>query len=170
MTASTSRLLALASTLLFAAIPSTPAHAVAARNLSAGAACHPANGAAAAKFTYTNHTIQNIGTTDQYVICNLPMAEDLLSEPVDPQFLAVSMTAGATGGTVVCVAQIGYHSGGSTTIRSTHARSVTLAAFLNSALSWNEGTAWNRAALFETLTLNCKLPPTVRLGLIEWHQ
>jgi hypothetical protein len=148
-----------------------PAHAVRYRDTSAGGACHPANGAAAGKFTYGNLSLTNLGSVDQYVICHLQMDDDPTAlTPTRPEILAVAVTAGATPGTVACVGQIGYHANGVNHLRSSISRSLALAAANNGFLLWNSGTPWAREFVYETLTLNCKVPPGFKLGLIEWAQ
>lgn len=169
MAAPSFRLLAVAClAVLFGA---TPAHALRYRDTSAGGACHPANGGAANRFTYGNLSLTNIGTVDQYVICHLQMDDDASAlTPTRPEILAVAVTAGATPGTVVCVGQIGYHANGGNNVRSSISRTTTLPASNNGFLVWNTGTPWVREFVYETLTLNCKVPPGFKLGLIEWAQ
>jgi hypothetical protein len=165
------RLLSVAASLAVSLAASSPAHALRARDTSAGGACHPANGAAAGKFTYGNLSLTNVGTVDQYVICHLQMDDDTTAlYPARPDTLSVAVTAGATPGTVACVAQIGFHANGANYVRSSFSRSVTLAAGNNGWAYWDSTTAWTREFAYETLTLNCKVPPGFRMGLVEWLQ
>jgi hypothetical protein len=36
--------------------------------------------------------------------------------------------------------------------------------------SWYSDTAWGRVDFRDVFTLNCKLPPGFRMGLIEFYQ
>ena len=149
---------------------SQPAAATHAHDTSAGGACHAANGAADGKFTYSNNYLTNIGTTDQYVICHLQMDDDDSVPLTHPVYLAVHTVAGATAGTITCVAQEGaFYTGASNTIASSSARSATLDVGLNSNLNWDTNLL-TRPAIYYTLTLNCKVPGGFKLGLIEYWE
>ena len=169
MSLPTPRLLVLCSCMLALAALPLPAQATVARDLSAGGACHAANGAAVGKFTFSNFSLLNIGTTDQFVVCNFQMEEDLSLTLKAASTLSVSVTAGATPGTVTCTAQTGHHYSGATVIRSSFVRTVTLPASNNGYLLWDD-PAWIRINPWDTLTLNCRLPGGFRMGLIEWYQ
>ena len=140
------------------------------RDTSAGGACHAANGAAAAKFSFGNHYLTNNATTDQYVVCHFQMDDEQAELITTPLFLAMTATAGpASGGTVTCLAQVGNYSMGATTITASATRSAPLAAGASTTLDWS-GVSWGRTQHYQVMTLNCRLPPGFRMGLIQWLQ
>jgi hypothetical protein len=136
------------------------------RDASAGAACHAANGALASKFTYNLNFVTNVGTTDAYVICSLPM-DDASSLPDNIHTLSVAVQTSNPGATVTCVAQNGSFYDGINHIYNSASRSYTAiganAAFF---LTW-DGAALHRDGIYAVLTINCKLPPGTKLGLIQ---
>jgi hypothetical protein len=135
------------------------------RYTGAGAACHPANGAAAAKFTRAPHYLTNNNTTDQYVVCHLPM-DDASSTPNGIGKIELHIW-GATAGTAVsCVAQTGGFYDGIVRVRSTASRAHTFAAPGEAwYLDWSS-PALLRDGIGDTLALSCKMGPGTRLGLI----
>ena len=144
---------------------SMPASAERFRDSSAGAVCQAANGAVAAKFNRTLTYITNAGTTDAYVICHLPM-DDASSTPDHVSRLTVEVTIPNAGGNVACVAQSGAYYQGANHIYASQAQSYTAAGPNESAtIDWT--VPMYRLNVFNVLTLNCKLPPGAKLGLIE---
>jgi hypothetical protein len=150
-------------TLVAAATGAAPARADDNRSTNGGSACHPANGAAAAKFSRANHYITNNNTTDQYVICHLPM-DDTSGYVAEIAYLIVHVQA-AGAGSVVCVAQTGSYAEGQLFVRGNVARSYAFSAAGSTALIWSG--VLPRESPNDVLTLNCKLTPGMRLGLIE---
>ena len=144
-----------------------PAHASTQfHEASAGSACHPANGAAAAKFVRSMHTLTNNNTTEQYVVCDLRL-DDVSGQPVRQVYLLrLFFTAGATGGTLWCAAQTGSHYYGTTHVTSSAAKSKALTAGDNGEVYW-EAFELSRSSQEHLLGFNCKVPPGFRLGLIE---
>lgn len=139
------------------------------QNASAGAACHPANGGAAARFVRANYTLTNNNTTDQYAVCHLPM-QDTPGLTYAPLSLSIHVGAGNTGGTFVCAAQTGsYTNNNSTVIHSSSAQQATVLAFTNAWLEIDTSKL-ARSDHKQVLVLNCRLPPGGKLGLIEWVQ
>jgi hypothetical protein len=136
------------------------------RNASAGSACHPANGAMAAKFNYNMHYLTNVGTTDAYVICDLQM-DDATSLPEDATLLAVNLLLPDAGTTVTCIAQAGVFYDGMTSIYKSQSRTWST-GFDNQPvrLEWT-GIGLARTHYSQVLTLNCKLPPGAKMGLIQ---
>jgi hypothetical protein len=149
---------------LAAATAVPAAHAAYYRDASAGGSCHPANGGAAAKFTYGNHWIANNNTTDQYVICDLP-ADDSSGAPWTVAFLAIHVYSLNAGATVTCVAQTGAFFDGTVYNFANVSRTYTFGGAGNSTtLSWEN--VLPRQANQDVLTLNCKMAPGMKLGLI----
>jgi hypothetical protein len=140
------------------------AHAAYYRDASAGGACHPANGGAASKFLYGNHYILNNGTTDQYVICDLP-ADDSSGAPWNVTFLGINVTSFNQGATVTCVAQTGSMVDGTVYNTANVSRSYTFMTQGGSTtLTWEN--VLPRASNQDVLTLNCKLAPGMKLSTI----
>jgi hypothetical protein len=156
----------LTATLAIALGQSSPATATAYRDASAGAVCHAANGALAAKFTFNLNYLTNISNTDAYVICHLPM-DDAAMTPDGVGKLTVHGLIPTAGTTVTCVAQVGAFYDSTNHLYSSSAKSDT-AATLNSELylSW-DSVEVPRTSNFQVLSINCKLPPGTKLGLIE---
>jgi hypothetical protein len=158
---------ALLATTLAATLPAIgPAAAANYRYASAGAACHAANGALASKFTFNLNYLTNVGTTDANVICSLPM-DDATATPDTLTWLSVSVLVPTQGATVTCMAQTGYFFNGVNTIYRSSAQTYT-ATQPNVAytLQWNSYLL-ERADYVSVLTINCKLPPGTKLGLIQ---
>ena len=153
---------------LAAALGTSPAAATVYRDSSAGAACHAANGALAAKFTFNLNNLTNIGTTDAYVICHLPM-DDGVSTPDHITALSVDLLAPVPGTTVTCVAQLGAYYDGVNHVYYSSSRSYTTVATNEAVrLEWYDNIA--RAQHHHVLTINCKLPPNAKMGLItRWE-
>jgi hypothetical protein len=148
---------------------STPASAVVYRNSSAGAVCHPANGALVAKFNRTLNFIQNAGTTDAYVICQQVM-DDADVQPYAVTLLTASVALPNTGTTATCTAQVGAHYDNTNFVYMSFAKSFTATEPNDSThLEWD--VPFYRIAVFHVLTINCKLPPGAKLGLLQrWEE
>ena len=151
------------------AVPSSPAEAAVLRDTSAGGACHAANGAAAAKFSFGNNLLTNNATNDQYVVCHFQMHDDQATALTTPLYLSVAVSSGPTGGVVTCLAQMGFFASGVHSVTASVTRSTLISTGGSAAMEWN-AVAWGRTDAFQTLTLNCKLPPGFRMGLIQWQQ
>ena len=149
--------------LVAAAIGAAPARADDYRPTNGGSACHPANGPAAAKFSRTNHYLSNNNTTDQFVVCHLPM-NDTGGYVAEIAHLQVHVQA-AGAGSAVCVAQTGAYSDGQLFVRGGVTRSYTFSAAGFTVLEWFG--VLPRESNNDVLTLNCRLAPGMRLGLIE---
>ena len=153
-----------ATVLVLAAASSAPLHAADHyRDTNGGSACHPANGAAAAKFTRANHYLTNNNATEQYVVCHFPM-DDAAGLVAEMDYLSVHVQATGAGA-VTCVAQTGSYFGGVLTLRANVARSHTFSAAGPMVLTWDG--VLPRLAVHDVLTVNCKLAPGMRIGLIE---
>ena len=150
-------------------VHSAPASAVRYRDSSAGAVCHPANGALVAKFNRTLNYIQNAGTTDAYVICQQVM-DDGDVQPEKVTLLTASVTVPTQGATVTCVAQAGAFYDNINHVYLSYSESFTAGAPNASAhLEWD--VPFYRISVFHVLTLNCKLPPGAKLGLLQrWEE
>jgi hypothetical protein len=146
-----------------------PVAAIAYRDASAGAVCHAANGALASKFNFTLTTVTNAGTTDAYVICHLPM-DDTSTTPDHVSSLSVEATLPNTGQTVTCVAQASYFHHGVNHIYVSQSQTYTSGEpNENPTLTWSAPIY--RLNVFNVLSLNCKMPPGGKLGLIQrWEQ
>ena len=155
----------LATTLAATLSMSHPAAAAATfHNTSAGVACHAANGALAAKFTYNLNFLTNGNTTDAYVVCALNM-DDTNQTPAVLNGLTATLFL-PTPGTAACVAQTGYFSG-TNQIEGSTALTYT-STYSNLTLQFSFDTSQlTRAGMTQVLTLNCKLPPGAKLGLIQ---
>ena len=153
--------------LVAALATSAPAAATTYRDLSAGAVCHPANGALASKFTYNLQYLTNIGTTDAYVICSLETSNT--SNPAGPPaLLRFHAQTTNVGSIVTCSAQVGAHFGGISRIyRSSTETYTSVDPDEGFALNWNE-VLLDRTISYQLLSVNCKLPPGAKLGLIEF--
>jgi hypothetical protein len=150
---------------LVAGALASPVQAAVFRYTGAGGACHPANGASAAKFTRAPHYITNNNTTDQFVVCHLPM-DDASSSPNGIGTVELHVWGANAGTTVACVAQTGGFYFGSVHVRSAASRSHTFAAPGESwYLEWM-APALQRDGIGDTLALSCKMGPGTRLGLI----
>jgi hypothetical protein len=158
---------ALLATTLVAALSTSPSASASNtfHNASAGVACHPANGAVAAKFTYNLNFLTNGNTTDAYVLCSLPM-DDVNNAPAHLDGLMVDVFLPSPG-TVACAAQTGYYGGGLNQIESSTALSYTSSVNnVSHQFSFNT-LLLHRDGVPPVLTLNCKLPPGARMGLIQ---
>jgi hypothetical protein len=144
----------------------TPGAAINYRDTSAGAACHAANGALANKFTYNLNYLTNISNTDAYVICEL-VTDDATDTPELLIHLQVDVLVPTPGSNVTCMAQVGSFWDGVNHIRASQAQSyTTVSPDYGFSLDWNEAPL-QRLYITETLTINCKLPPGAKLGLIQ---
>lgn len=132
-----------------------------------GAACKPAYGASTS-FAFRTSYAENIGTTDQYVVCHFPNWD--LGPPQGLESLQLYMTAGAYPGTVVCVAGMGYYYN-TTHFTSVLSKSVTVAsAGQGGVIEYLGGELPDNGGGDESLTLNCKLPRGFKFGLIRRTQ
>jgi hypothetical protein len=145
---------------------SGPAAATVYSDTSAGGACHPAGGGAASKFTYSNNYLTNIGTTDQYVICHFGM-NDTVTPVTNPSLLYISVAAGGTSGTISCVAQHGSFYLGANHVESSQTRSASMSAGASGTLSFDTSTM-TRTQVYNTFTVNCRVPGGFKLALIEY--
>ena len=149
---------------LCAATAASPSSAGPYRNVSAGSACHPANGAAT-KFTRANNYIINNNATAQFVVCNFEM-DDASTTPVQNIYLALFMQSAHAGATVTCIAQTGHFDDGGNAIRTSAARATTFASDgAGSYLEWGTGVLLRDSSI-DILTLNCKMDPGTRLGTL----
>ena len=167
MTPSTSRTLLLGAALaLAAATTPTPARASIYMSTNGGAACHAA-ASGPTSFKFTNTSVENTGTTDQYVICgfaDLTISEGQVAQPIDT--LKLYLGSGAYAGTATCVAQMGTWYSGILHIVSSKSMSKEMTANGIGALIWLSQDL-PRSHEYETLLLNCKLPRGFKLGLIQ---
>jgi hypothetical protein len=133
---------------------------------SAGGSCHPAFGASTS-FRFTSTYAENIGTTDQYLVCsftNWDVGSAQLGRPIVE--LRVFFSAGAYAGTISCATQMGSYYAGATHFNSSLTKSTALGAGTSSDLIWS-GTDLPRTEEYATLVMNCKLPRGFRLGLLQ---
>jgi hypothetical protein len=169
MTRSASRPALLASAAVLALVAGSapaPAHASIFMSTNGGGACHAA-ASGPTSFKFTNTSVENTGTTDQYLICGfadftISNAQEAL--PIDT--FKVYFGAGAYPGTVTCVAQMGNWFSGTLNIVSSRSQSRDLAANGIGAFIW-QAADLPRSHEYETLLLNCKLPRGFKLGLIQ---
>jgi len=160
-------------TVLFASIVAVaglvaprPGAALEVRDYSAGTACRPANGALAPKFNYNLHYLTNIGTVDAYVVCDVAL-DDPSQTPDELFLLNVDLLVPTVGHTVTCVAQVGsFYSGQAHIVASSAVSATANAADDAIVLGWDT-TKLVRNDVFKVLTLNCKLPPGTKMGLIQ---
>jgi hypothetical protein len=156
---------AFAATIAIAALATaSPATAGNIHVASPGAACHAAN-PGATKFTAANHYLTNNNTTAQYVMCYLPLT-DTSQTPQQLSYLGVEIYSTVADGTVTCVAQTGAYVGGALGIHSSATRTDTLGMGDIGALAF--GTSLVRNNTSAAVTLNCKMDPGTRLGLIMY--
>jgi hypothetical protein len=169
MTPSTSRILlfgAAATLALAAATTPTPARASIYMSTNGGGACHAA-ASGPTSFKFTNTSVENTGTTDQYVICgfaDFTISGDQSALPIDT--LKVYLGSGAYAGTATCVAQMGTWYSGVLHIVSSRSQNKVMTANDIGALIWLSEDL-PRTHEYETLLLNCKLPRGFKLGLIQ---
>ena len=137
------------------------------RNASAGAACHAANGALASKLVFNLNYLTNTGTTDMVVMCHLP-TDDASGGLEQVIFLRADVVIPVQGKSVTCVAQTGYFGAGANTVATSVARSYTAPGTNASGqVEWPSPELLHRSSTAMLLTLNCKLPPGAKLGLIQ---
>ena len=160
------RLLAATALTVACCVLSLPASAVDNQyfDASAGAACHAAN-PAATKFQYTNHDLANLNPTAQFVVCDLHL-HDFSSTPAPLTYLAVEIQSTAEA-TVTCVAQTGMYFSGTVTVRSSQTRSYSFVFPGGSNSLIFDTSTLARINPYDVLTLNCKMDPNTRLGLIQ---
>lgn len=157
-----------ASSLAVLAIAVSPrADATTFRNTSAGTACHAANGAVAASFVRSGNYITNTSSSTQFVICHFGMHDTDGLKAVTLFQIAISSTQPAR--TVVCTAQTGSYHHATNNVTSSVARSYTFPAVGWQYLQWT-ASALTRSVYWDVLTLNCRMDPGTRLGVIEYHQ
>jgi hypothetical protein len=135
---------------------------------SSGGACHAAAGSAEPKFTYANNYLTNISTTDQYVVCHFAMNDSSIPSPLQLTDLVVHTASGSTTGTLICVAQYGAYYSGANHVESTQTQNLPLGA--GSYGQVNFSATFTRTQIYNTFTLNCKVPAGFKLGLIEFWQ
>jgi hypothetical protein len=138
------------------------------RDTSAGGACQPASGAASASFSHSNNYVTNLGTTAQYVICHFAM-DDAVYTPSATELLVVHVqsTQAATR-TVACSAQAGSFYNGTNQVYSAQLRSYTFSHADDAYLEFDHA-AIVRGSPWHTFTLNCRMDPGTRVGLIEYR-
>jgi hypothetical protein len=136
------------------------------RDESAGTACQGSNGAAS-KFTYTMQYLTNVGTVDQYVVCDLT-SHDATNQPLTPDVFRVNFTMAQAGSTITCTVQTGSHHTGTNHIISSSAETYTsVNSNENGYLDW-EPASIVRNDPFDVLMLNCKVAPGTKVGLIQY--
>jgi hypothetical protein len=151
-------------TAVAALVAAAPVQAYNYRDASAGGVCHGASGASST-LTFNLQFLTNVGTTDQYVICNL--GNDDLGSWSGPVRLSAYFRLPTAGSTVTCTAQIGSWYDGVTHVRSSQSQTYTSSGpNANVTLTWDH-TTLVRYQPYEVLMLNCKLPPGAQMGLIE---
>ena len=156
----------LALTLVAALASPGSADATVYRDTSAGGACHAANGANAASFNFSNNYVTNTGTTTQYIICHLQMEDAFV--PVATEFFAVHVQSTQAGTRIVsCSAQTGSFFNGVNQVKSAQVQAYTFSGPGSTDLNWNESTM-ARVSPWFTVTLNCRMDPGTRVGLIEY--
>jgi hypothetical protein len=136
------------------------------RDTSGGGACHAASGGAAGSFTYGNNYITNTGTTTQYVICHFGMV-DVVDLMPPTQLFQVSISTTVANRTVLCTAQTGAYFAGTNHIASSNARTHTFDAVGDFSLQW-DASQIIRTSAYTTFTLNCRMDPGTRVGVIEY--
>jgi hypothetical protein len=157
-----------AATFVLAAALAVPGSASATyRDTSAGGACQAASGANEKSFNYSNNYVTNIGTTSQFVICHFAMADGQIT-PTATSFFAVNTQSTQAGVRIVsCSLQTGSFYNGANHIISNNVSAHTYDAVGYYRLDWTE-TAVVRNAVYDTVTLNCRMDPGTRLGIIEY--
>ena len=160
----TTTLAAVATGLLALAMPAAAANR--SHDSSAGGSCHSAS--PTPKFSRNNHYTTNIAATDQYLVCQFQMDDDPTVPATDIKYLELSVVAGASGGTVTCVAQIGALYAGSMHLESSISRSVTLTAGNGGYLNFGANPLI-RSVYYNVLTMNCRVPTGFKVGLLEWE-
>lgn len=160
--AASSRVLSATAALLALAFATTPADATIYRDMSAGGACKAAY-AGASPFVYSATHLENKGVVDLYVVCQFQHYD--IGAAQSPLMVTAALTAGALGGTAVCVVQMGWYDG---TLHNSAvvSRGIALAPGTSGQVTW-EGADLPRTSATDVLTLNCKLPGGFKLGLIE---
>jgi hypothetical protein len=154
---------ALAATVSCLALP-TPAAAQTYRDTSAGGACKAA-AAGSTAITFGNTYLLNKSTVAQYVICHFDMFDLAGSTAQSTSMLKAYFGAGDTAGTPTCVVQIGFYTQQLYT-SDISSGSVTIQPGLSDFIAFGSADMV-RDAYYQTLTLNCKVPPGFRMGLIE---
>jgi hypothetical protein len=135
------------------------------RYTSAGTICHPANGGAAPMFVRQTQSLAHVGSSDQFVVCDL--TQEFGTSVVSNEFLAIEVNSTAAGRTVTCTVQIGFHEQGVTTLYRSVARTHAFTAPGESI-----SLQWAAADMIETgpwqvLMLSCRMAPGTRLGTIR---
>jgi hypothetical protein len=164
-------LLGLAATVGVAVLSAAnPAAASIYMSTSGGGSCHAA-GAGSTSVRYTNTYAENIGTTDQYLVCaltNWDVGHDIndIDKAQSPEQLRVFVSAGAYAGTATCAAQMAGWYGTSVHVASSASRNLTLAAGTGASVVYYAADL-PRTWEYDTLVLNCKLPRGFKLGSID---
>ena len=163
------RLTASALAVVAALSMSTPADATTYRNTSAGTACQAAN-SAATKFQWTNHYVRNLNATSQFVVCTLPVSDTAYSPVLSPSSIIVNIQSGGPGSIVTCIAQTGYFYDGAVTIHSSATRTYEFVTPDGASQLVFAADALTRLTALDTVTLNCKMDPYTKLGLIQYEE
>jgi hypothetical protein len=156
---------AVAATTAIAALAATPpASAMYYHAVSPGMACHAANPGATLIIS-SNHYLTNNNSTAQYVMCYLPII-DAVADGQQLAYLGVEIST-FTGGTVTCTAQTGAYLAATNMVHASASRTKTMSGSDIGSLHWDAGTL-NRSSSSDSLTLNCRMDPGTRLGLISY--
>jgi hypothetical protein len=160
--------LAAASVIVATVLSAPPSATAAYRDVSGGAACKGANGAASASFTYSNNYLTNIGSTPQYIICNFQMDDaSFVPAPTESLILHAYNTQ-AVSRTLSCSAQTGGYYYGSNYVASNSVKAHTFASVGSDYLTWTPSLLV-RNYPYDVLTINCRLDPGIRVGLIQYR-
>ena len=138
------------------------------RDTSAGGACQPASGGASGSFSHSNNYLTNIGTTTQYIICHFAM-DDAEFTPTNTNLLNVHIQSTQAGTRIVtCTAQTGSFYNGVNQVYRNQTRTYTFSAAGHTYLDFDESVL-TRTVPWHTFTLNCRMDPGTRVGLIEYR-
>jgi hypothetical protein len=166
-----SGLSALAATLAVAALSApAPAAATIYMSTSGGGSCHAAS-AGATTVRYTNTFAENVGTTDQYVVCaltNWDVGQDIndIDKAQAPVQLRVFIGSGAYAGTATCAAQMSGWYGTGVHVAASASRNLVLSAGSGGSVVYYAADL-PRTWEYDTLVLNCRLPRGFKLGSID---
>jgi hypothetical protein len=137
------------------------------RDESAGTACQGANGAAS-KFTYTMQYLTNVGTVDQYIVCDLT-SHDVSASVLPILIFRVNYTMPQAGSSITCTVQTGSHYNGANHIVSSSSKTYTSSNPNDfGVLDW--GQTIYRNSTYDVVMLNCKVSPGTRVGLIQFAE
>lgn len=124
--------------------------------------CRATSSAGAASFYYNHTYIWNSSASNQYLTCVVTNRREPTSTATQGGYMF--WTAGGTGGTLTCTAQMGSYYFGTNTISSGSTQSVTLAAGASGTITF---PSLARTASWETVNIICNVPPSFKLGLIQ---